>query len=110
MFAAYDTCITDGERGVYNFSPVRKNGELTGYSYHDTVTNEYPFEKFPANDEIANIVKFVGINAEDVIASHYETKMFLESMAKNKDLTEFENKLYSVSDIFSPKTIKEQKN
>ncbi len=30
IFAAYDPCITDGARGIYNFSPVREKGKLIG--------------------------------------------------------------------------------
>ena len=74
MFAAYDSCVTDGARGVYNFSPIRKNGKLIGYSYTNTNTNEYPYEEFPANSEISNIVDFVGKNIDEVIANSEEDR------------------------------------
>ena len=49
MFAAYDSCITDGARGVYNLSPVldKKTGKILGYSFTDTATVEYPLTDFP---------------------------------------------------------------
>lgn len=102
MFAAYDTCITKGARGVYNFSPVRENNKIIGYSYTDTVTNQYPYDEFPANEEIANISKFVGKNINDVLATNLETKQFIKT---GVDL----GKLYKVQDIFSAKEIEENK-
>lgn len=103
MFAAYDTCITDGARGVYNFSPVRNGEKLIGYSYTDTSTNEYPFEEFPANDEIENIVKFVGQDIDDFLATEAETKLLLKSPKNAPD------KLYKIEDIFSEQEIKNRK-
>lgn len=103
MFAAYDTCITDGARGVYNFSPVRNGEKLIGYSYTDTTTNEYPFEEFPANDEIENIVKFVGRDINDFLANEAETELLLKNPQAAPD------KLYKIEDIFSESEIKNGK-
>lgn len=106
MFAAYDTCITDGARGVYNFSPVRDKttNKVIGYSYTDTETNEYPFEEFPANDEIENLVKFVGKDIDEVLADKNETELL-----KNNPESAPDDKLYKVKDIFDEETIKAKK-
>lgn len=111
FFAAYDSCITDGARGVYNFSPIRneENDKLEGYSYTNTLYAEYPFEKFPANDEVANLVKFVGKDAEKVIASEDETLDFLIALENNEDTDNYANKLYPVNEIFSKNEIIREK-
>ena len=107
MFAAYDTCITDGARGVYNFTPIRDEkdkNKIIGYSYTDTETVEYPFNEFPANDEIENIVKFVGQDIDDILATKEETLLLKQSPeAAPKD------KLYKVEDIFSKQEIEDKK-
>jgi len=109
MFAAYDTCINDGARGVYNFSPIRKDGKLIGYSYIDTITNQYPYDEFPANEEISNIVKFVGLNADMIVASRAETENFIKTYKGNGNLSAFGDKLYPVQYIFTPGEIQKQK-
>lgn len=109
MFAAYDSCITDGERGVYNFSPVRKDGQLVGYSYTDTTTNQYPFNEFPANNEIENIAKYVGKNYEEVVASPKEITELCEARANNLDTQKCPDKLYPVNRVFEPNEIKQNK-
>lgn len=109
MFAAYDSCVTDGARGVYNFSPVRENGKLIGYSYTNTTTNEYPYEEFPANSEIANIVEFVGKNIDDVIANPKDIKKFREYSQDYKNFDKIPNKLYPIEEIFSPQEIRNKK-
>lgn len=98
IFAGYDTCTTDGARGVYNFSPVRDDRKkLIGYSYTDTTTNEYPFEEFPANDEVANLAEYVGLDADEVIANPKEIMQFRNKIRNNELL----HKLYPVEMIFS---------
>ncbi len=103
MFAAYDQCITDGARGVYNLSPVRDGGKIIGYSYTDTTTNQYPYSEFPANKEIENILKFVGMDIKDVLASEEETKKLLFDSKNAPD------KLYKIEDVFSDDEIKKNK-
>ena len=106
IFAGYDTCTTDGARGVYNFSPVRDdNKKLIGYSYTDTKTNEYPFKEFPANDEVANLAKYVGLDADDVIANRGEIIQYKSGIYKDKLL----NKLYPIEEIFSKYEIADKK-
>lgn len=62
IFAAKDGCMNDGARGVYHFSPVRNSyGKIIGYSFTDTSTVEYPYNEFHANEKIANIAKYVGL-------------------------------------------------
>lgn len=98
IFAGYDTCTTDGARGVYNFSPVRdENKRLVGYSYTDTTTNEYPYSEFPANDEVANLAEYVGLDADEVVANPEEISQF-KSHIDNKALS---HKLYPIEQIFS---------
>lgn len=109
MFAAYDSCVTDGARGVYNFSPIRENGKLIGYSYTNTNTNEYPYEEFPANSEISNIAEFVGKDIDEVIASPKDINIFNELAHDNKDFDKIPNKLYPIEDVFSFQEIKNRK-
>lgn len=100
MFAAYDTCITKGERGVYNFSPIRKEGKLIGYSYTDTKTNEYPFDEFPANNELTELNKFVGKQLTEVCASDKETEEFKKRIEKGLTTYDLPDKLYSVHVVY----------
>ena len=98
IFAGYDSCITDGARGVYNFSPVRdSNKKLIGYSYTDTVTNEYPIEKFANFEKVKNLSQYVGLDANDVVANEGEIIQYKSRVYKNKLL----NKLYPIEEIFS---------
>lgn len=101
IFAAYDNCITEGERGVYNFSPIRKNGTLIGYSYTDTKSNQYPYNEFPANEEVANIAEFVGKDLKDVIASDKEAAELKYCIDNYKDTSDCVDKLYPVRKVFS---------
>lgn len=98
IFAGYDTCTTDCARGVYNFSPIRdENKRLVGYSYTDTITNEYPYNEFPANDEVANLAEYVGLDAGEVIATPEEIRQF-QNNKNNKMLL---HKLYPIEKVFS---------
>lgn len=109
MFAAYDSCITDGARGVYNFSPVRYNNKIIGYSYTDTYTNEYPFEEFPANDEVENIAKFVGRSFLDVVADSKDIDKIKKCLKCGLSTSECADKLYPVKDVFTQEQIKKEK-
>ncbi len=61
IFSAFDSCVTDRARGVYNFYPVRDaSGDIKGYSFTDRTTVQYPYNEYPDNEGIANISKFVG--------------------------------------------------
>ena len=106
IFAGYDTCTTDGERGVYNFTPIRdQNNKLLGYSYTNETTVEYPYDEFPANDEVANLVKYVGRPIAKVLASREETRQYLNGIRNENTCS----KLYHISDIFTPEEIESQK-
>ncbi len=109
IFAGYDTCITDSARGVYNLSPVRENGKLTGYSFRNTNVVEYPYEEFPNNDEVANITKFVGKQAKDVLASEKEIRNFAEYLKTGKSKLPVADKLYPVYSVYSKKEIEAEK-
>lgn len=109
MFAAYDSCVTDGARGVYNFTPVRKDGKIIGYSYTDLTTNEYPYDEFPANDEVANIAKFVGLDINDVSANPKDIRILKRYLNEGLDTEPCPDKLYPINDIFSEEEIKTRK-
>ena len=101
MFAAYDSCITDGARGVYNFSPIRKDNKLVGYSYTDTVTNQYPYDEFPANEEVANLVKFVGLPINAVLANDKEIEELKNIEKTGGDVSRCTDKLYPLDKLYS---------
>lgn len=109
MFSVYDSCVNDGARGVYNFTPIRKNNKIVGYSYTDEKTIEYPFDEFPTNKEVANIAKFVGLKLSDVLATDYETRVLKENIKNGYAGRGCANKLYKVKDIFTPEQIVAQK-
>lgn len=109
LFASYDNCITDSARGVYNFSPVRENGKLVGYSYTDTTTNEYPYDEFPENDKVENIVGFVGKKLSDVIATQKETDELNKKISNNISVSSCADKLYRIEDVFSPEETEQKK-
>ena len=101
IYSAYDSCVKDGARGVYNFSPVRdENGKLLGYGYHDTKHVDYPYEEFPANDEIQGIAKFVGRPLKEVLADSETTQAFKDDVWNNRSRERYADKLFKVSDIF----------
>lgn len=101
IYSGFDMSITDGERGVYNFSPVRENGKIVGYSFHDTTTKEYPFEEFPGNQEVSNIAKFVGLDGNEVIANDWEIAEFQKALRENQNLDRFANKIYPTHKVMS---------
>ncbi len=105
IFAAYDGTSTDGERGVYNLSPVRENGVIKGYSFTDTTSNEYPYDEFPLNAKVENISQFVGLNINDVLADSDEAFDFLIDPSDPK----YKNKLFRIEDVFPEKEIVENK-
>ncbi|MCQ2754860.1 MAG: hypothetical protein MJ231_07415, partial [bacterium] len=109
MFAAYDSCVTDGARGVYNFTPIRKNGILVGYSYTDKTTNEYPYNEFPANGEVANLVKFVGKHYTSVLATQSETAKLKECIRYNRNTNYCSDKLYSIDEVYSQDEIRRER-
>ncbi len=109
MFAAYDACITDGERGVYNFTPIRERNKILGYSYTDEKTVEYPFDEFPANEKIENISKFVGKSYTSTIATKQELNQLKECLEEGKSTQKCADKLYPVEEVFTREEIKKRK-
>lgn len=111
MFAAYDSCITDGARGVYNLSPVidKKTGKILGYSFTDTSTVEYPLSEFPHPKEVKNISQFVGKQLSDVLASSKELSDMQYCRLNNINTEKCANKLYPVRQVFSAEQIKKNK-
>ena len=103
IYGAYNSLVTDRARGVHNFSPVRdKSGKLLGYSYHDTKTPEFPYEKYGGNEEVENIVKFTGLNIRDCLADSKAHQDFKKGKI-NPD------KIYSMNEVLSQIEIKERK-
>lgn len=110
LFTAKDGFANDGERGVYNFSPVRNScGKILGYSYHDESTVEYPFDEFNGNDSIANLCKYVGLPYCDFAPSYDETRRFRDYVKKGLSTAYLPDKLYSIRDVFSHEEIKNRK-
>lgn len=105
IFAAYDSCVTDSARGVYNLSPIRKENDIIGYSFSEKYTNDYPYKEFPLNKEVANLLPFVGKNKKEVLATKEETELFL----KNKKNPKLQNKLFKIEDVFSKLEIERNK-
>ena len=107
IFTAKDGFANDGERGVYNFSPVRNSyGKLLGYSYHDETTIEYPYEDYKGNSSIDNLCKYVGFQYRDFMASYAENKKFKEYVNKGYSTINLPDRLYSLRDVFPEQEIK----
>lgn len=107
IFTAKDGFANDGERGVYNFSPVRNSyGRLLGYSYHDETTVEYPYDEYNGNSSIQNLCKYVGLQYKDFMSSYDEDKKFKEYVKKGYSTANLPDKLYSLHDVFDEQEIK----
>ena len=110
MFAAYDACITDGARGVYNLSPVRTDsGKIVGYSFTDTTTIEYPLDEFPHKEKIKNIAPFVGKKLEDVLATDKELSALQRCIIYGYNTKGCADKLYPINQVISQERIKKEK-
>lgn len=110
VFAAYDNCVNDGARGVFNFYPVRnKEGEILGYSFTDKHTVQYPKEEYLANDEFANIAKFVGKRIRECCANGSFTHMMKNMIKFEEPHPSFPDKLYFVPEIYPPRRLKAEK-
>lgn len=105
IFAAYDSCVTDSARGTYNLSPVRNGNNVVGYSFSDEYTNDYPYEAFPQNNEVSNLLKFVGKNKQEVLANDCQIDYFLS----NYNFPRKDELLYPVEKIFSMEKIRRDK-
>lgn len=109
IYSSYDTTVNDGARGVFNLYPIRENGQIKGYSFNDTVTNEYPVEEFPYNDEVKDIAKFVGLSVDEAVADDAETYRFKQAMHENRIDESFSGKLYPVWKLFDENELREKK-
>lgn len=109
LFSAYDTTVKDGARGVYNLTPVRENGKIVGYSFNDSVTNEYPVNEFPFNEKLSKISKFVGLSTDEAVANDEMTARFKQALNENRVTDEFAEKLYPVWKLFSPDELRNKK-
>lgn len=107
VFAAYDSCVNDGARGVFNFYPVRnKEGKILGYSFTDKHTVQYPIEEYLANDEFANISKFVGKHISECEASSTHIHMMKNMIKWNEPHPSFPDDLYPVSLVYPEHRLK----
>lgn len=109
IFAGYDSCITESARGVYNFTPIRNNNKVLGYSFHDEKTNEYPYFEFPMNEGIMNLLEFVGKDKKHVLASKEETDNFNKKNQYQRKNPPYNRKLYKIEDVLSQSYIKDKK-
>lgn len=110
IFAAKDGCMNDGARGVYNFSPVRNSyGKIIGYSFTDTSTVEYPYNEFHANEKIANIAKYVGLQCRDFYPNHSEVETFRNFVRQGRSTAELPDKLYPMAVVLDQGYIERNK-
>lgn len=110
VFAAYDSCVNDGARGVFNFYPVRnKEGEILGYSFTDKRTVQYPVNEYLANNEFANIAKFVGKKISECSASSSFTHMMKNMIKWDEPHPSFPDLLYPVAEIYPVHRLKAEK-
>lgn len=111
LFTAYDGCVNRRARGVYNFTPVRENGELKGFSFTDEKTVEYPLQSYKMIKNIENLLEYVGKNINEAEASSEEInnyKSFLNGDWRFKQ-EDFKGKLFPIEEVFSPEEIKKQR-
>lgn len=111
IYSAYDVCVNEAQRGVYNFCPIKKDNKLSGFSFTDESTLQYPVEEYSALENISAITKFVGMPLERVLASDKDTEMFKKYLHREDQsiLRDFSNMLFKVDDIFTPTEIEENK-
>lgn len=110
IFAAKDSYTNDGARGVYNFSPVRNSyGKVIGYSFTDASTVEYPYNEFHANERVANIAKYVGLQIRDFYPSHSEVEDFRKRVRHGCSTVDLPDRLYPISAVFDQSYIERNK-
>ena len=109
IFSSKDGFVNDSARGVYNFTPIRNSsGNILGYSYHDESTIEYPYSEFKANEQIANLCKYVGLPRNKFSASYSEDKKFKEYLKKGYSTSSLPDKLYALRDVYDLSEIRSQ--
>lgn len=104
---------TEHARGTFNLYPIRKNGEVAGYSYTDQKTIQIPKGSV---FYVPNLERFVGKNLDEVIAdkdSHFEMRNIAHgygNYCENRKFKEaYKDKLFKISSIFSKEELKERK-
>lgn len=97
IFSAYDSCINDSARGVFNLTPLREGDKVVGFTYLGS-TNDYPYEEFPLLSRVEDLLPFVGKKKSEVLATEDETEEFVKT-----------DKLYKIEDVFTPQEIEEKK-
>ena len=109
LYSGYDLTINDGARGFYNLTPVRENGKLVGYSYVNPNVNEYPLNEFPHSEKVADIIKYVGLSTDEVVANDEQTARFKQALKEGRVTSDFDNKLYPVWKLFNENELRDQK-
>lgn len=114
IYSSNHNLESDSCRGIYNLYPVRKNGEIIGFSYTDRNTNQYPIEEMVDKEKLFALTKFVGLDIDDVLADKNTEELFLEylknpDIATEQDKELFRQKLFDVKKIFSPQEIVDKK-
>lgn len=111
LYSAFDSCITEEERGVYNFSPIRKKEKIIGFSFLDEKTVHYPIQDSPRKEHVLNLIKFVGLPLDKVLASAVEHEKFIGYLHGNLKYSanDFDNRIFKVDKVFSPTEINEKK-
>ncbi len=112
LFTSYDSCITRGARGVYNFTPIRgENGKVKGFSFTDESTIEYPIDKYKMVKNIENLLEYVGRNIAEVEANPQEIQNFKSFLNGDRrfNIKDFKGKLFPIEEAFSAEEIKNQR-
>lgn len=111
LYSAFDSCIKESERGVYNFTPIRENEKIAGFSFLDEKTINYPIEEYAKSGNISNISKFVGLPIEKVLAPPTTNEKFMKYLRGNSACgsDDFINKIFDVNKVFTPEEISKNK-
>ncbi len=109
LFAAYDSCVTTSARGVYNFYPVRDNGKVVGYSFHNNWSIDFPYSAFPENKSIENLNQFVGLRLSDVHSGFFQGLRVERRLKNGLDVSDDADKLYSIGTVFPSREIDKNK-
>lgn len=110
IFSAYDSCVTDRARGVYNFYPVRdRSGNIQGFSFTDRSSIHYTVTEYAGSQDIADIAQFVGLKTSDFSYEGNLIRIMQQLISWEEPINKMPNILYPVGSIYSPKRLREEK-
>lgn len=110
IFSAFDSCVTDRARGVFNFCPVRDDkGKILGYSFTDKTTVQYPYDEYLGNEHIAEISHFVGKKLTDFSYAGDVIGRMRLAIAQGIRHSDFPNVPYPIREIYPPDKIAREK-